>query len=357
VPSLKAIAQRANTSVSTVSLVLNGRDGAARISAATRQQVLAAARELGYTPNLAARRLRSARGVPPLTIGVLLPLDERLTITVRAIGTIRATLDAWARAGGVAPPDVLIEAYPGGRLADVRSLADNTRYNGAILFSTLPEDDRFLAEAGRLPVPLVLVQRSVAGHGWVNVDNRRVGQQVADHLLGLGHRRFALVAPSVAGAALDYRHEGFAAALAEVGVELPDNLVERDAFSEAGGYAAARRLIDRLRTGGALLPTAIYVTADLMAVGVVHALKEAGLWVPEDLAIVGTDDDPYAPFTDPPLTTVDICRHRSAELACALLLEQIRDREAAPRTELLASRLVVRRSCGGPATVEPTRRR
>jgi LacI family transcriptional regulator len=347
VPSLKEIAKHANTSVTTVSLVLNGRDGPNRISAATRDQVLEAARALGYTPNIAARRLRAGGGAAPPTIGLLLPFDERLTITVRAVGTIRETLDAWAGERGVAPPDLLIETYPGGHLAGVRSLADNTRYNGAFLFSTLPEDDAYLARVGPLAVPVVLVQRSVAGHAWVNVDNRRVGARVADHLLGLGHRRFGVVAATVAGAALDDRREGFLTRLREAGgIELPPDRIERGAFSEIGGRDAAARLVERLRATGQPLPTALYVTADLMALGALHALKRAGLRIPADVAVVGTDNDPYAPFIDPPLTTVDIARTRSAELASRRLLHLVTDRDAAVGTDLLDSRLVVRASCG-----------
>lgn len=346
-PSLKEIARRADTSVTTVSVVLNGRDGPHRISAGTRRRVLEAAGALGYTPNLAARRLRSAKGAAPLTVGMLLPFDDRLTITVRAVGTIRQTLDAWASERGVPAPDLLIETYPGGRLAEVRSLADNTRYNGALLFSTLPDDDAHLARTGPLPVPIVLIQRSVPGHAWINVDNRAIGARVANHLLNLGHRRIALVAAAVPGGALADRRDGFVARLGErAGVVIPAERIERGPFSERGGEAATARLLARLRATGAVPPSALYVTADLMAVGALHALKAAGLRVPGDVALVGTDNDPYAPFTDPPLSTVDVARTRSAERATALLLDLIVGRDAAPRTELLASRLVVRASCG-----------
>lgn len=355
-PNLKEIARLANTSVTTVSLVLNGRDGRNRISAATRGQVLEAARALGYTPNIAARRLRSATGAPPLAIGLLLPFDERLTITVRAVGTIRETLDAWAGERGVAPPDLLIETYPGGHLAGVRSLADNTRYNGAFLFSTLPEDDRFLARVGPLAIPVVLVQRSVTGHAWVSVDNRRVGARVAEHLLDLGHRRFGVVAATVPGAALGDRREGFLAALRGAGIDPPAERIERGAFSEHGGHEATARLLARLRDAGQAPPTALYVTADLMALGALHALKAAGLRVPADVSLVGTDNDPYTPFTDPPLTTVDIARTRSAQLASHRLLDLVTDRDAAPSTDLLESRLVVRASAGAaPGGAVPAR--
>jgi DNA-binding LacI/PurR family transcriptional regulator len=347
-PRLKDIAARAGTSVSTVSLVLNDRDTPVRISAATRHRVLEAARAVGYTPNIAARRLRSAgNGAHPLVLGVLLPLDERLTTTVSALGAIHRALDARTRDDGAAPPEVIIETYEGGRLAEVRSLRDNTRYNGAILFNTLPDDDRFLAETGPLPVPVVLMQRSVEGHSWVNSDNRRMGGEVAAHLLALGRRRLALVRPAIASAAQTARQEGFAARLREEGgAALPADHVVRGAFSEAGGYEATAGFLRRRRQRGDPAPTALFATTDRMAIGALHALKEAGLRVPADVALVGYDNDPAAPFTDPALTTVDAAVGRGAEEATAMLLDLIHGRPAGPTTKLLEARLIVRASCG-----------
>ncbi|MBA3415469.1 MAG: LacI family DNA-binding transcriptional regulator [Chloroflexia bacterium] len=344
-PTLKQIARHARTSVTTVSLVLNGRDGEHRISAATTRQVQESARLLGYTPNLVARRLRSATGPPPLTIGMLLPEDERLTITVRAVGTIRETLDAWAAERGLESPDLLIETFQGGRLAEIRSLRSNARYNGAIIFSTFPEDDRYLGESGPLAVPLVLVQRSVEGHGWVNVDNHQVGGRVADHLLGLGHERFGVVAADVPGAALDDRRDGFLARLRErAGIVVPEERIVHGAFSEAGGAAATERVLGAAGAELAAFPSALYVTADLMAVGVLHALKRGGLRVPADVSVVGTDNDPYAAFMDPPLTTVDIARTESAQLATRALLDRVSGLVTGPETHRLDSRLIDRAS-------------
>lgn len=345
-PRLKDIAERAGTSVSTVSQVLNDRATVVRISETTRRQVLAAAQALGYTPNLAARRLRSAQnGAHPLIIGVLLPFDERLAITVPAVGAIHHALEA--RPHGARAAEVIIETYRGGALADVRSLQDNTRYNGAILFNTLPEDDAFLAQAGPLPVPTVVVQRSIEGHSWVNIDNRRMGGQVAAHLLALGHHRVAVVMPAIASAAQTARLDGFAEELRRAtGAALAPSQVARGAFSEAGGHEAATRLLRRAREGGAPAPTALFVTTDRMAIGVLHAVKEAGLRIPGDVAVVGYDDDPATAFTDPPLTTVDAAVGRSTEEATAIVLRLMHGRSPAPETRLLDAQLIVRASCG-----------
>lgn len=345
---MKEIAVRAGTSISTVSLVLNDRASTVRISETTRQQVLDAARVLGYTPNMAARRLRSGQvGAHPLVIGVLMPRDERLTITVPAVGTIHDTLDAWSRETGAAPPEVIIEMYTGGEISAVESLAHNARYNGALLFNTLPEDDAFLAAQGPLPVPLVLMQRSVAGQNWVNTDNHAMGRQVAAHLHGLGHRDIAVVMPAIASAAQTARREGFTAFGDEEARQATrERDIVRGTFSEQGGYDAVRRLLAGRREGGLPLPTALFVTTDRMAVGGLHALKEAGLRVPEDVAVIGYDDDPVAAHTDPPLTTVDAATGASAAWATRALLDLIQGRETGPLTRLLAGRLVVRASSG-----------
>ncbi|MGH2559918.1 MAG: LacI family DNA-binding transcriptional regulator [Thermomicrobiales bacterium] len=351
-PSLKAIAEHANTSVTTVSLVLNGRDGPLRISAATRQRVLDAAQSLGYTPNIVARRLRSVGNErPSLTIGVVLPFDERLVVSVRAAGIVRQTLDAWARDEGIGSPDVLIETYSGGHLDEVPSLAGNTRYNGVILLNTLPADDQFLAAAGPLPVPLVLIQRSVDGHSWVNSDNRAMGRAIAEHLLSLGHRRFAVVKASVASAAQEARVDGFACRLREDGLDLAAASIVSGAFSESGGHEATRRLLHGLADSGDSVPSALFVPTDLMAVGALHALKEAGLGVPADVAVVGYDNEPVASFTDPPLTTVDAAIAESADAATKMLLALIHNYAGAPMTKRQDARLIVRASCGARANV------
>jgi LacI family transcriptional regulator len=348
-PRLRDIARHANTSVTTVSLVLNGRDGPVRISETTRQQVLQAARELGYTPNIAARRLRGANGERgTVTIGVLLPLDERLTISIRALAPIRRQLDAWAESAGRSMPDVLIETYAGGHLDQVKSLTSDPRYNGAILYNTLPADDDWLAATGALSVPLVLVQRSIAGHSWVNSDNFRMGGEVAAHLLPRGPR-LAVVRTAIPAAAQTARVEGFAHRFRhEVGQDLPADAVVRAAFSEVGGYDATRRLLDDMQARGDFPPHGLFATTDLMAVGALRALREAGLQVPDDVAVVGYDDDPIAPFTNPPLSSVNAAFESSAERAVETLLALIKSQSAEPITALLEAQLVIRESSALP---------
>lgn len=353
-PGLREIAQRAGTSLSTVSLVLNNRDSAIGISPATRAKVLAAARELGYTPNVAARRLRaSGSHAHPLAIGLIAPFDERLPVTIRfTIEAIRAALDHWTSERGLLPAELLIETYPAGELAALHSLRANTRYNGAILFNTVAADDNFLTKAGSLPLPVVVVQRTIAGQSWVNVDNFAMGRRVAAHLLALGHRRFGTIAPAVESAAVAARLAGFREALAATGITLAPECQTIGAFAADGGEAAASALIERSRAAGLGLPTALFIAADTMAIGAMHALKRAGLRIPDDIAIIGYDNDPAAAYADPPLTTVEAAMAPAATRATELLLGMIQGELAPPQTALLATHLIVRASCGGTPAME-----
>ncbi len=346
-PRMREIAERAETSVSTVSLVLNNRDSAIGISSATRERVLAAARELGYTPNLSARRLRGTAGAHPLALGLVAPFDERLPVMVRSsIGAIRSATDAWTERHALPRADLLIETYPPGEISRVLSLHVNSRYNGVLLFNTVAEDDAYLASAAALSLPVVVVQRSVPGVRCVNVDNRAMGRKVAAHLLAHGHRRFATISPAIASQAITTRIAGFSSAVAEAGYPLQPDDQATSAFSAGGGAAAAHALVARWRDAPAAPPTALFVAADTIAVGVIHALKRSGLRMPDDIAVIGYDNDPAAAYTDPPLTTVDAAIGEAATRATDWLLESIQGAGAPPHTELLETHLIVRDSCG-----------
>jgi DNA-binding LacI/PurR family transcriptional regulator len=346
-PRMREIAERAGTSLSTVSLVLNNRDSAIGISQATRERVLAAARELGYTPNLAARRLRSSGGTHPLALGLVAPFDDRLPLMVSSsIGAIRSTADTWTAMRQLPHADILIETYPAGEIARLHSLHANARYNGALLFNTVADDDAYLRTTAALALPVVAVQRSIPGLRCVDVDNHTMGREVAAHLLAHGHRHFALISPAIASQAITARIGGFSDALAAAGHPLHPDDHATCAFTADGGAAAVKRLLARWERNHGSRPTALFVAADTIAVGAVHALKIAGVRLPDDMAIIGYDNDPAAAYIDPPLTTVDGAMSEATARATRWLLDAIHGAGAPPQTELLETHLIVRESCG-----------
>ncbi len=127
---------------------------------------------------------------------------------------------------------------------------------------------------------------------------------------------------------------------------MPPHRLARGGFSEIGGYEATRRLLAGMRDAGEPPPATLFITADRIAVGALHALKEVGLRIPDDVAVASYDNDPFGAFADPPLTTVDASVPRSAARAVELLLGLIRDGHIEPRTALLEARLLIRASCG-----------
>lgn len=341
---LSDVAARAGTSVSTVSIVLGDRPSPVRISEATRRAVLDAARELGYTPNLAARRLRS-NGVQhrTLVLGIAFPMDSRLSLISRIVAGVQRQIGLWRddlEAMGVTV-QLLIETFDLGKLAQLRGLAEALWFNGLIITNTSPEDDAFL-EHLTPAVPIVLFQRYTR-HSAVNTDNAVVGRLATTHLLDLGHRRIALIHPTAGSQAQSLRVQGYREAMQQAG-QLAEAVHEAASVDWAGGaYATARGLLalpPRQR------PTAIFATNDLLAIGVMRAAHERGVRIPESLSVVSCDDAEFAAYQEPPLTTVRLPIEEMAARAATILLDLIYQRATPPVQEMFPSTLVVRGSTG-----------
>jgi LacI family transcriptional regulator len=213
------------------------------------------------------------------------------------------------------------------------------------------ERDARVAELLSGPVPAVGLHH-VPGGGVpvVGSSHRRTGRLATDHLAGLGHRRIATVTGPSHRLVVASRLRGYREALAAAGLPADPALVDEGDWTAAGGHAATGRLLDRDRR-----ITAIFAQSDQMAVGVLSALHQRGLRVPDDCAVVGCDDLPLVSHTIPPLTTVHVPFYETGERAVALLLDRIAGREEGPDRVLLPVELVVRASCGAtPTAHEPT---
>lgn len=332
--SLKEIAERVGISVGTVSLVLNNKASNVRISEATRQAVLQAARELGYTPNIAARRLRQG-GNQQITLAIAWALDSRFGLLGRVLRGIQTFFET---TGGESNLEVVIETFRPGQLSQVPSLQVSGHFHGIIVGNSTPEDDQFL-ENTDVPYPVIRFHRTSQKHCAVNSDGFRASQEVVDYLIGLGHRQIGLVIPEVASAAVQSRVEGFKARMAHHGLENSWQ-VAYGPFTEAGGLTAARHLLESDNR-----PTAIFVLSDTMAVGALHAAKRLGLSVPRDLSLVGYDDSDGSAYLDPPLTTVRVPIEAMGAEAARLMVEQLHRRLTEPKTVWFPTELVIRESC------------
>ena len=341
---MRDIAERANTSIGTVSMVLNGRGGRIRVSERTRRAVLDAADALEYTPNLVARRLRAdGNGRRSLMLAVAHPIDSRLSLVSRIVSGMQRHLDTDRQTFEALGYDVQLtmETFVPGELHRLRGLREPLWYNGLLVSNTSPEGDSFL-EAHQTGVPIVAFQRNIA-ISYVNADNFAAAGNVADHLIGLGHRQFTVVTPGVDAQAIRLRVEGFNCRLAAAGLPAADLVVAHgDNWTENAYHASMRRLA----SSPGQRPTAIFATNDLLALGVMRAARDCGLLVPDDLAVIGFDDVEFAPFTSPALTSVHLPIEEMAAEAVAMLFDLVQRRVEVPVQKFFPTLLIVRESCG-----------
>ncbi|MEK3724342.1 LacI family DNA-binding transcriptional regulator [Paenibacillus sp. FSL H8-0034] len=334
--SIKDIAKLAQVSQGTASLVLNGKGNALRISAATQQRILEAARTLNYSPNISARRLRSGGETVAPIIALFWTMDTRASLIGRYLKGIQESMHAQET-----EYELLVQPYVGGRIQDVKSLVTGTRFNGAIIANATDEDEAFL-QTTPLLVPVVLYQRYSDKFCTVNVDNEHTGQEVARLFTGRGHTHAGVIVPRVSSRAIQYRKQGFMDKAAALGLLInPDHITEGE-FSEEGGYQAAQALLQASEDR----PTALFVLSDQMAVGVLAALREAGIGVPEDMELVGHDDNEIARFTVPPLTTIHFPVEEMAKACFQMIVDVLHHQVVPPAARMFEPHLVIRQSCG-----------
>ncbi|MCW2898274.1 MAG: LacI family transcriptional regulator [Streptosporangiaceae bacterium] len=332
--SSKDIAREANVSQSTVSRVIHD---SARISQATRERVLAAMDKLGYSPNAAARTLITGRSN---FIGLVVS-----NITNPFYPEVIESIVGIAAQHGY---NVLLCNTQEDRdlQASYLDLLIEHQIDGAILTSTLIDGQEALAKVHMDQIPVVMVNRTAAGVSAdaVRIDNFEAGRVVAAHLADLGHTELGFIGGLEVTSTNRARMKGFRQGLGERGIELRADRILHGQFTRDSGYRLATRLIaapDR--------PTALFCADDIVAFGTIDAVMDAGLRVPEDVAIVGVDDVPAASLRQVGLTTV---RQPAAEMgrrAFNLLLERIEGVTGAEPVEIvLRPQLIVRRTSGAP---------
>jgi DNA-binding LacI/PurR family transcriptional regulator len=337
-PTSADVATEAGVSRTTVSFVLNDRTDM-KIPEDTRQRVLLAAARLGYHPHAPARQLAGGRS--HVLALVLRQSPEQIAGDAVLAETLRGLASA-ARGGGFR---VMVEPLePNGQEAMYTALLRAQHADGLVI-SGPRVDDPSLMELLRDEFPVVL-QGALPGVAVpsVDVDNIAGARGAVEHLLSLGHTRIACItnAPLVYTAAQD-RLEGYRQALTTAGIEVRPEWIAEAAFDAPSGHAAMAALLKGTTFD------AVFVASDVVALGAIAGLREAGRRVPDDVSVVGFDDIPLAAYFDPPLTTVRLPAYELGQAAGRALLERIADR-AIPERTLLPTELIVRASTAPPPT-------
>lgn len=306
---MQDVARLAGVSVKTVSNVINDYP---HISPTTRSKVEKAIGQLGYEPNLTARNLR--RGRTGL-IGLALPELKLPYFAELADSVIVAAEKRGLR--------VLIEQTNSERAREIDVLHGSVRHLlDGLIFSPLAlgqEDVRQL----RVDYPLVVLGERVFDHGndHVTMSNVEAARAATTHLIDLGRTRIALIgshAGEVVGSAA-LRERGYVEAMIRAGLALDRDLIrETGLWHRETGADAMRELIS---SGVAF--DAVFAMNDAMAIGCLHALHEAGLRIPEDVAVIGFDDIEDAGFTSPTLSTISPGRQQIADESVELLHRRI----------------------------------
>jgi LacI family transcriptional regulator len=328
------IAKAAGVSRTTVSFVLNNIRGK-NISEETRQKVLAIAAERGYTPDESAVDTATSREG---TVALFVCHSD----SAFSDAYIMRLLEGMEPALHKGRHDLRVVQFRVSR-HDYAETARAKGFEGIILLNTHADDEGIPAlKASGLPFVVIgsLPDPELAQ---VDIDNAGAAWRVGDYLLSLGHRDIGVIAhASGAFLAVKSRLAGFSEALASQGLVLEPRRLRHAHFSEESGFEAMR---DLLTEGGP--PEALFATNDMVAYGAMRALEEAGIGVPEDVSVVGFDDDYMSRYTNPPLTTMTLPAEGIGRKAAEALLRAILGGKPRLGIDLLPTSLTIRRSCRG----------
>lgn len=283
--TIRDVAERAEVSVASVSRVLNG---AGPVTDATRNRVLEAARSLQYVPHSGARSLSTSK---TQTIGVILPdlYGEFFSELIRG-------MDVAARSLGYHL--IVSSSHDDAEEASAAIRSMRGRVDGLIVLSPHLDAANLAAGlAGRTPI-LLMNGGADAGRPSIVVDNHGGAVLAVEHLVATGRRRIAHIAGPAGNLEAEARLAGYLEAMARAG--LPTTVVDGE-FTQPSGHAAALEL-----AGRDVRPDAVFAANDIMAVGAMLALQDAGVRVPDDVALIGFDDVPIAALVRPGLTTLRI---------------------------------------------------
>lgn len=338
VKTIADIARLAGVSPSTASRALSDSD---LISLETKERIKSIAEAHSFRPHLGARNLRTKKSS---TVAIVFPFDFADTTVLanpyifKVFGTIGSAL----RAKGY---DSLLS-----KETDISALIDD-RYihsglsEGAIVLGRGDNDPKKMASLAETGIPLVVVgpQHENQKYCSVGIDNRQSASMVVNHLYKLGRRKIAFVGDNYRDPLSEgyQRYEGFCIGLDQVGLDFDPDLAILSTYAGRSGYDAVELLLEAGKQFDALF----VATSDVVAIGAIQALQEAGINIPEDVSVVGFDNIDLCDFINPPLTSVSQRLNDGlAEIIVSKLFMQINGEKVS--STMLPGRLVVRQSCG-----------
>ena len=337
--TLEQIAHLAGVSRSTVSRVVNNHAG---VKPAVRERIMQVIRETGYHPDPAARSLAGQRsGI----IGLVVPRAIQFLFTdpyyPRLMQGIAQACNTY---------DYILSLFLFHTEEEEQKLSPRILRHqliDGVILSALPQADSLVAQLLQNDVPFVMIGRPDDPDriSFVDVDNVAGAYGAVRHLIQLGRKRIGTITgPLNTTVGLD-RRQGYLNALNDRGIALEEQLIVTGDFTEVSGFMGMQRLLRQK-------PDAVFVASDTMALGALRALRQAGIAVPDDVAVVGYDDLPLSATVEPPLTTVRQPIRRLGAQAVEHLIDILNSGVQPPRHLVTTTELIIRASCGANLSLD-----
>jgi LacI family transcriptional regulator len=333
--NIKTIAEMAGVSISTVSKIINNYSD---ISEETRTKVLEIMKQTGYVPSNSAKTLATKKSN---LIGVI--FAGKLNIDFNHPFFVEV-LNAFKKQMGMFGYDLLFFSNEKFHAVDGDYLARCQHYHvdGCIIV-TGQQVEPSISELDHSEIPCIGVDIELKGKssGYIMSDNYKMSFKVVEHFYLLGYRELGYIGSTLESDISNMRENGYKAAIENFGLFVNDDwFVNGENFFEASGYEAMNRMI---KAGN--LPRAIFAASDQLAIGAMRALKEHGLRIPQDIAIIGCDDIEACNYTTPALSTIRQNKEKIGRLAASLLYDLIHN-TSVTSSVVVEPELVVRQSCG-----------
>jgi LacI family transcriptional regulator len=317
-------------------------NGDENVRAQTRQRVMDVVQEYHFQPNLAARGLAAGRtGV----FGLVIPTGVGAMFTDPFFPLL-----VQGAVAGCSPRDFSLMLWPVDPHIEQRTIR-KILYNGlvdGVIVSSFLLDDPLVDALAHSHLPYVLVGGYPASQNasCVDVENAQGGRLAVLHLAGNGRKRIAAITGPQGTFVGKERYRGYVQGLAEAGLGLEPDWVAEGNFSEESGYTAMQVFLQCEKDSKCGRPDAVFAASDAMAEGAQRAIQEAGLRVPEDVALVGFDDLPTSSRSTPPLTTIRQPIMQEGKAAAEMLIDLLEHPEDGPQKLIFPVELVVRESSG-----------
>ena len=327
--TIREVAKLANVSPSTVSRVIADNP---KISAATKEKVYKAMKEVNYHPNAIARSLVNKT---TKTIGLILPnADEDLFVNPFFVQIMRG-ISHYAQKKGY----YIMYTYSNNEDQEVEYIASliNSRRVDGIILPTVRNDDKCIAYLKEEDFPFVVIGKPEDTEGllWVDNDNFHAMYSVVNYLIQKGERKIAFIGGSPNLNVTVNRLEGYKRAMENIGVKIDEDMIEVADFTEISGYDAMIKILKKAT------PTAVVTTDDLIAFGASKAISELSTG---HVSIVGFNNTPLAAYRNPPLSSVDINSEELGYFAVKLLINKLENEKEYITNYIIDTKLVERES-------------